>query len=203
MKIVGIGKNYVNDQKDMPQGEVTPLIFTKADTTLLKDNADLEIPAITSDVWYEIEIAVRIGQTCKLVKADDAMTYVDAITLANDLTAKDVLTKSREGKGPWALAKGFDGATPIAEFKPIGDFPDFENINFSLELNGVEKQKGNTSLMITKLPQLIEYVSAFMTLNPGDILLTGTPAHGVEKINSGDVMTGFLEGEKLLETKVL
>ncbi|MFY0627170.1 MAG: fumarylacetoacetate hydrolase family protein [Reichenbachiella sp.] len=204
MKIVGIGKNYVNDLKDLPEGEVTPLIFTKPDTSLLEDNQELKLPSISDNIWYEIEIAFRIGKKCKDVKKEDALQYVDALAVANDLTAKDVLKASREpNKGPWALAKGFDGATPISKFVPVAEFEDIANVNFSLSVNGEERQKGNTSLMITKLDELIEYVSSYMTLNPGDILLTGTPAHGVAKIDSGDEMIGFLEGEKVLETKVI
>ncbi|MFY0654413.1 MAG: fumarylacetoacetate hydrolase family protein [Cyclobacteriaceae bacterium] len=204
MKIIGIGKNYVNDLADLPTEAVTPMIFTKPDSSLLENNEDLVLPSISNDVWYEIEIAVRIGSPCKDVAADDALGYIDALTLANDLTAKDVLKKSREGnKGPWALGKGFDGATPIAQFKPITEFPDIKNINFSIEVNGEERQKGNSSLMITPVNQMIAYVSKFMTLNSGDILLTGTPAHGVGQLNPGDHMIAFLEGEKVLETKVV
>lgn len=203
MKIIGIGKNYVNDLKDLPTGEVTPMIFTKPDSSLLENNADLELPSVSNDVWYEIEIAFRIGKEGKNIKKEDALAHIDALTLANDLTAKDVLKASRESnKGPWALAKGFDGATPIAAFQTISNFPDVNNINFSLEVNGEERQKGNTSLMITSLGQLVEHVSQFMTLKPGDILLSGTPAHGVAKILSGDHMVGYLEGQKVMETKV-
>lgn len=204
MKIIGIGKNYVNNISELPEGEVLPMIFTKADTTLLEDDKDLFLPAISDNVWYEIEIAIRVGKTCKNVKADDALGYIDAIALANDLTAKDVLKKSREGnKGPWALAKGFDGATPIAKFINISEFPDISNINFSLNVNGEERQVGNTSLMITSIPKFIEYVSSYMTLNPGDVLLTGTPASGVAKLDSGDLMEGYLEGKKVMTTKVI
>ena len=201
MKIIGIGKNYVNDLADMPT-DVTPMIFTKPDSSLLENDADLELPSVSNEVWYEIELAVRIGKVGKGISKENAMSHVDAIALANDLTAKDVLKKSRETKGPWALAKGFDGATPISTFKPISDFPDFNNINFSLEINGEKSQNGNSSLMITKLDDLIHYISQFMTLNPGDILLTGTPASGVDIVQSGDHMVGFLEGEKVMETKV-
>ena len=203
MKIIGIGTNYVSDLSKMPTDVIHPTIFTKPDTSLLEHNADLILPAISNDVWYEIEIAFRIGKTCKDVKAADAINYVDALTLANDLTAKDVLKRSREPKkGPWALAKGFDGATPIAPFIPISDFGDVTDITFSMTVNGEERQKSNTSLMITPLATLIEYVSAYMTLNPGDILLTGTPATGAAKVNAGDLMIGYLEGKELLITQV-
>lgn len=203
MKIIGIGKNYVNDLADKPQGEVTPMIFTKPDSSLLENNENLTLPSVSDDVWYEIEIAFRIGKKAKNVKAENVLEYIDALALSNDLTAKDVLKQSREtNKGPWALAKGFDGATPISKFRTISDFPDINNINFSLNVNGEERQKGNTSLMITSLGQLVEHVSAFMTLNPGDILLSGTPAHGVARIESGDLMEGYLEGELVLTTQV-
>lgn len=202
MKIVGIGKNYVNELSELPSEKGMPVIFTKPESSLLPSGETLSLPAISDNVWYEIELAFRIGKTCKDVKKEDAIEYVDGITLANDLTAKDVLSASREGKGPWALAKGFDGATPMADFLPIADFSDISNINFSLEVNGEERQKGHSSLMIYSLGEVIEVVSSFMTLEPGDIILSGTPAHGVAKIESGDHMVGYLEGKKLLETPV-
>ncbi|MBO0592057.1 fumarylacetoacetate hydrolase family protein [Cellulophaga sp. E16_2] len=202
MKIVAVGKNYVNELSEMPSGKVVPIVFTKPDTTLLENNEDLVLPSFSNDVWFEAELAFRIGKTCKGATEDNALSFVDAVTLSNDLTAKDVLASSRETKGPWALAKGFDGATPIAPFYPIADFPDVTAINFSYEVNGVEVQKGNSSHMITNLVDFVVYVSSIMTLNPGDILLTGTPPKGVGKVNSGDVMIGYLEGKKVLETKV-
>lgn len=202
MKIIAIGKNYVNDLSEIPQELVTPVIFSKADSSLLENNTDLTLPLMSNNVWYEVEVAFRMGKKCKDVSEENAIEYVDALTLANDLTAKDVLAKSRENKGPWELGKGFDGATPMGEFRPLTKFPNLNDINFSLMINGEERQKGNTSMMITKLDRMIAYVSSFMTLNPGDILLTGTPAHGVAQIASGDHMIGYLEGEKVLETKV-
>ncbi len=202
MKIIAIGKNYVTDLSEMPSEKVVPIIFTKPDTTLLEHNEDLVLPNFSNDVWYEAELAFRIGKTCKNATLKNALTFVDAVTLSNDLTAKDVMEKSRETKGPWALAKGFDGATPIAPFYPIANYPDVENINFSFEVNGVEVQKGNSAYMITKLPELIVYVSAIMTLNVGDLILTGTPPMGVGKVNSGDIMVGYLEGKKVLQTEV-
>ncbi|MDE3743923.1 fumarylacetoacetate hydrolase family protein [Maribacter polysaccharolyticus] len=203
MKIIAIGKNYVNDLSELPEGEVEPMIFTKPDSSLLENDADLELPSFSNDVWYEVELAFRIGKTCKNATPENALSFVDAVALSNDLTAKDVLKKSREpNKGPWALAKGFDGATPISAFLPIEQFPDVQDIDFSLTLNGEEIQKGNSGLMITNVAKMIVYVSGIMTLNPGDILLTGTPAKGAGKVNSGDEMVGYLEGKKMFTTKV-
>lgn len=203
MKIIGIGMNYVNDKADLPVDKGTPIIFTKPESSLLKTNEDLELPAVSNEVWYEIEIAFRIGKACKNVSKDDALSYVDALALANDLTAKDILATSRDKREPWALAKGFDGATPLGEFRPVSEFEDVTNINFSLEINGELKQDGNTSLMIFSLAETIAYVSKFMTLEEGDIILTGTPAHGVDILKSGDHLIGKIEGKVELETKVL
>ena len=203
MKIIAIGKNYVNDLSELPEGEVIPMIFTKPDSSLLENDEDLELPVFSNDVWYEVELAFRIGKTCKNATVENALSFVDAVALSNDLTAKDVLKKSREpNKGPWALAKGFDGATPISKFLPITQFPDVQNINFSMTVNGVETQKGNSRLMITSVAKMIAYVSGIMTLNPGDVLLSGTPAKGAGQVNSGDEMVGYLEGQKMFTTKV-
>ena len=203
MKIIAIGKNYVNDLSELPEGEVIPMIFTKPDSSLLENDEDLELPVFSNDVWYEVELAFRIGKTCKNATVENALSFVDAVALSNDLTAKDVLKKSREpNKGPWALAKGFDGATPISKFLPITQFPDVQNINFSMTVNGVETQKGNSRLMITSVAKMSAYVSGIMTLNPGDVLLSGTPAKGAGQVNSGDEMVGYLEGQKMFTTKL-
>jgi fumarylpyruvate hydrolase len=122
--------------------------------------------------------------------------------LAIDFTAKDVLDESRETKGPWALAKAFDGATPISDFVEISKFPKIDGIRFDLNFNGEKVQTGNSSLMIFTLAEIIAYVSSFMTLNPGDIILSGTPAHGTGKVKMGDRLTGFLEGENLIDFEV-
>lgn len=203
MKIIGLGQNYVNDIHDLPKEEVTPFVFFKPDSSLLKDNQDFVLPNIPVDIWYEVEIAFRIGTTCKQATRENALSHVDALAIANDLTGKDDALVQKGEEVAWPLAKGFDGATPIGVFHPISDFTDIYDINFSFSHNGVEKQKGNTSLMITKLEQSIVYLSGFMTLNPGDIILTGTPAHGAEKIKSGDVMVGLLEGKTELTTRVV
>ncbi len=203
MKIIALAKNYVNDLAELPSEKVVPIVFTKPETTLLEYNQDLALPCFSKEVWYEAELAFRIGKTCKNATEEKALYFVDAVTLANDLTAKDVLALSSVARGPWDLSKGFDGATPIAPFFPIADFPNLQDINFSFEVNGVEVQRGNSAYMITTLVDFIVYLSSIMTLNPGDILLTGTPPIGVGKVNRGDVMVGYLERKKVLITKVI
>lgn len=200
MTIVGIGKNYVNTPEEMPSPKWAPIIFTKPETTLLKNNAPFEIPSVSNEVAYEVELAFKISKAGKNISEVDALSYVDAVAVCIDFTAKDVLKASRENKGPWALAKGFDGATPISDFVSLDQFEG--DINFALDLNGERLQTGNSSLMVYTLPQIIAHISQFMTLNPGDIILSGTPAHGVGLVKTGDKLLATLEGDNKLEFEV-
>ena len=152
---------------------------------------------------YEVELVAKIGKTGKNIDEGDATSYISEIGIGIDFTAKDVLAASRANKGPWALAKGFDGASPINGFMPIANFPDLSNINFSLNINGEEKQVGNTDYMIYNFAEIIAYVSKFMTLNPGDMIFTGTPASGVGLNVKGDHLQAFIEGELLLDFKLV
>ena len=204
MKIIGIGKNYVVDKSEIEglKNDVQ-LIFTKPDSTLVTDNKDVVFPAITNQLIYEVELVVKIGKTAKNVTVEEANSYISEIGIGIDYTAKDVLTASREKKGPWALAKGFDGASPISGFKPVSDFPELDNINFDLAINGEKKQVGNTGYIIYNFAEIISFVSTFMTLNPGDMIFTGTPAIGAGETFKGDHLQASIEGELLLDFKMI
>jgi 2-keto-4-pentenoate hydratase/2-oxohepta-3-ene-1,7-dioic acid hydratase in catechol pathway len=204
MKLIGIGKNYVNNKSEISVIKTgAQTIFLKAESTLVTDNKDIEFPAITNELAYEVELVAKIGKTGKNIDEGDATSYISEIGIGIDFTAKDVLAASRANKGPWALAKGFDGASPINGFMPIANFPDLSNINFSLNINGEEKQVGNTDYMIYNFAEIIAYVSKFMTLNPGDMIFTGTPASGVGLNVKGDHLQAFIEGELLLDFKLV
>ena len=204
MKIIGIGKNYVNDKSELSaikDGNQT--IFLKAESTLVTNNKDVVFPAITNELIYEVELVAKIGKKGKDISEGDAASYISEIGIGIDYTAKDVLTASRNNKGPWALAKGFDGASPANGFKSISNFPDLNNINFSLVINGEEKQVGNTSDMIYNFVEIIAFVSKYMTLEPGDLIFTGTPASGAGQNFKGDHLQASLEGELLLDFKLI
>jgi len=204
MKIIGIGKNYVLDKSEIDDlKNDVQLIFTKPDSSLVTDSKDVEFPAITNQLIYEVELVVKIGKLAKNVSEEEANTYISEIGIGIDYTAKDVLTASRDKKGPWALAKGFDGASPISGFKPISEFPELDNINFDLVINGEKKQVGNTSYIIYNFAEIISFVSTFMTLNPGDLIFTGTPAIGAGEIFKGDHLQASIEGEILLDFKMV
>ncbi|WP_396601453.1 fumarylacetoacetate hydrolase family protein [Algibacter sp. R77976] len=204
MKIIGIGKNYVNDKSEIAGIKTGhQLIFLKAESTLVTDNKDIVFPKITEQLIYELELVVKIGKQGKDIPESEAASYISEIGVGIDYTAKDVLTASRENKGPWALAKGFDGASPANGFKPVSNFPDLNNINFSLTINGEEKQSGNTTDMIYNFVEIISFVSKYMTLEPGDLIFTGTPASGAGQNVKGDHLQASVEGELLLDFKLI
>lgn len=204
MKIIGIGKNYVNDKTEIPALKTGfQTIFLKADTTLVTDNNGVVFPTITNELIYEIELVIKIGKQGKNIAWNDAHMHIAGIGVGIDFTAKDILTASQANNGPWALAKGFDGASPISSFKPVSNFPDLNNINFNLHINGIQKQVGNTSFMIYNFNDIIAFVSQYMTLMPEDLIFTGTPALGLGPTSKGDHFQGSLEGDLLLDFKMI
>lgn len=204
MKIVGIGKNYVSDKSEISALKTgDQIIFTKPESTLVTDNKNVLYPKITTQLAYEVELLIKIGKKGKDIVLTAAESYISGIAVGIDYTAKDILTASRETKGPWALAKGFDGASPISSFKPVSSFADLNNIHFDLVINGEQKQVGNTRFMIYNFSEIITYVSRFMTLEPGDLIFTGTPASGTGLNSIGDHLQASLEGELLLDFKII
>lgn len=204
MKILAIGKNYVKDKSELEAiDKGFQMIFSKPESSLLTNNKDLVYPEFTSKLVYEAELVIKIGKTGKDINVTDASDYISDIAIGIDYTAKDVLNQVREGKGPWELAKGFDGAAPISSFLPMTNFKDLNDINFSLTINNEEKQVGNTDFMIYNFAEIIAFTSQFMTLNPGDLIFTGTPAFGTGESVKGDHLQAYIEGELLLDFKVI
>ena len=204
MKILAIGKNYVNDKSEISSNKTgKQIIFSKPETSLVTNNKDVEYPSFTENLIYEAELVLKIGKKGKNISEADAVSYISEIAIGIDYTAKDVFDASREGKGPWDLGKGFDGAAPLSSFKPISNFADVTNINFDLKINGKQLQNGNTSLMIYNFSEIIAFISKYMTLEPGDLIFTGTPAHGTGPIFKGDQLQASIEGELLLDFKMV
>lgn len=199
MKILAIGKNYINEGEDKNAGKTgNPIIFSKPETSLVTNNQDVEFPDFTNDLRYEAELVIKIGKTGKKISESDAKSFIVAIGIGIDFTAKDIFDQSREGKGPWDLGKGFDGGAPVSSFVPVSEFPDLNNINFDLKINDELKQTGNTALMIYSFEEIIAYVSKFMTLQPGDLIFTGTPAKGTGQIYKGDKLAAAIEGKEMI-----
>jgi acylpyruvate hydrolase len=201
MKILGVGRNYVDHIKEL-NNEIPsePLIFMKPDTTITKMR-DFYIPDYTQNVHYEVELVIKIKAIGKNVPVQFAHKYYDEIAVGIDFTARDLQDKAKEKGLPWTLAKGFDNSAPLSVFLPKSKFPDLNNINFGLKVNDELRQSGNSSLMINNFDYLIHYISRFITLKIGDLIFTGTPA-GVGPVITGDNLKAFIEDEVLLEINI-
>lgn len=203
MRIFAIGRNYVEHIEELKNEKPSdPVIFTKPDTALLRNNSPFYYPDFSKDVHHEVELVLRICREGKNIEEKFAHKYYDAIGVGIDFTARDLQQKLKEKGLPWDIAKGFNGSAPISDkFIPVADFKDVKNINFSLQVDGEFKQRGNTSLMLFNFDYIILYLSRFFTLKTGDLIFTGTPK-GVSPVKVGNVLSAYIEDEKLLEFEV-
>ena len=204
MKIFAVGLNYPQHNKELNEtlykGEV-PVIFTKADSSLLKDGKPFFVPDDMGRIDYETEIVVRICRLGKAIPARFAHRYYDAVTVGIDFTARELQAELRKKGLPWEMCKGFDGAAAIGEWVSVEKFRDVQALQFHLDINGKTVQEGRTSDMLFKLDEIIEYLSKDFTLKTGDIIYTGTPV-GVGPVNINDHLTGYIEDRKVLEFNI-
>ncbi|MCF6307207.1 MAG: fumarylacetoacetate hydrolase family protein [Flavobacteriaceae bacterium] len=202
MKIICVGRNYVKHIEELNNSVPRdPVLFLKPDTSILLKKQPFFIPEFSNDVHHEVEILVKINRIGKHIDRKFAHKYYNEIGLGIDFTARDLQAQLKAKGLPWEKAKAFDGAAVIGNFLPKSDFKDVNDINFSLEKNGEVQQVGNTSLMLWKIDELIEYISKYFTLKIGDVIFTGTPS-GVGKVNSNDILKGFVEENELFSIKV-
>lgn len=202
MKIIAIGRNYAAHIEELKNEKPeAPVIFTKPDTALLKDNEPFYYPDFSKDIHHEVELVLKISKMGKNIEEKFAYKYFDEIGLGIDFTARDLQSYLKSKSLPWDLAKGFNGSAPISAFKPISQFPDLKNIRFSLKVNGALRQEGNSGLMIYDFGYIISFVSQYFTLKPGDLIFTGTPA-GVAAVQVGDRLEAYLEEEEMLNFEV-
>ncbi|MDC6390043.1 fumarylacetoacetate hydrolase family protein [Maribacter sp. PR1] len=202
MKIICIGRNYTEHIEELKNEKPTePVVFIKPDSAVLPKEQDFYIPEFSNDVHYEVEVLVKIKRVGKHIKEEFAGTYYDEIGLGIDFTARDLQSKLKEKGLPWEKAKGFDGAAVIGKWLPKTNFKDLNNLNFSLVRNGEKVQRGNTSLMLWKIDEIISYVSTFFMLKKGDVIFTGTPA-GVGKVSPNDYLSGSLEDKELFKVNI-
>lgn len=193
--------NYAQHNKEL-DGTLykpeTPVIFTKADSALLKDRKPFFIPDHLGQIDYEAELVVRICKLGKTVPERFAHRYYDAVTVGIDFTARDLQKKLREAGQPWDLCKGFDGAAALGEWVSKEKFRDVQAMHFHLDINGKTVQEGRTSDMIFSIDHIVSYISQFFTLKTGDIIYTGTPV-GVGPVHIDDHLEGYVEDRKVLE----
>ena len=202
MKIICIGRNYANHIEELQNERPTePVVFMKPDSAVLLKQHPFVIPEFSQEIHHEIELIVKISKVGKHIDTKFAHKYYDEISVGIDFTARDVQDQLKAKGLPWEKAKSFDGSAVIGEFLPKKQFNSLENITFELTNNNKTVQKGNASLMLWKIDELISFVSEYFTLKIGDIVFTGTP-EGVAVVKPEDVLEGFLEGNKLFSIKI-
>ena len=198
MKIICIGRNYVEHAKELNNPVPTkPMFFVKPDTALLRTRM-FYIPPFSNNIHYELELVVKIKKVGKSISKRFAHKYYDEISLGLDLTARDLQKECKEKGMPWEIAKGFDSSAPIGKWYQMKDL---KSLDFYLLKNGKKVQEGNPSQMVFDVDSIIEYVSKFMTLKKGDLIFTGTPS-GVGKMDVNDVFEAYLDGRKTFDLRV-
>lgn len=201
MKIIAVGWNYQSHNAEMAQQELpqAPVIFTMPETSLLKEGKPFFLPQFSNRIEYETELVFHISRLGKNIAPKFAYRYYDSVTVGIDFTARDIQAEARRTGNPWDISKGFDYSAPIGRFVPLPEMPPkADNIEFSMRLNGVPVQQGNSRDMIFSIDRIIAYVSQFYTLKIGDIIFTGTPA-GVGPVKIGDHIEGFIGDTRVLD----
>lgn len=203
MKIICIGRNYVDHAKELKNAIPTsPVIFMKPETSLLPKRHPFHYPSFTKDLHYEVEIVVKIKKNGKHIEEKFASKYINEIGIGIDFTARDLQSQLKEKGLPWEKAKAWDHSCPVSRtFIPIEEIDDLNNINFSLKKNDEIVQLGNTKDMIFSIENLISEVSSYFMLKIGDLLFTGTPA-GVGSVAIGDKLEAFIEDRSMLKLKI-
>ena len=202
MKLICIGRNYTEHIKELENEKPTdPVVFLKPDTAILLKKQPFFIPDFSDDVHHEVEVLVKINKVGKHIDRKFAYKYYDEIGLGIDFTARDLQNQLKAKGLPWEKAKAFDGAAVIGKWLPVSEFENVDAINFSLKKNDIIIQNGNTSHMLWKIDELIEYVSKYFTLKIGDVIFTGTPA-GVGKVIANDKLKGFIEDREMFSITI-
>lgn len=197
MKILCVGRNYAEHARELGN-EVPeePVIFMKPSTALLAPGANFHYPSFTKDLHYEAELVLRVAKRGSRITTD-AVSYIDAITVGIDFTARDVQAELKKKGLPWEKAKAWDQAAILGAWQ---DIPTGE-IHFSLKKNGEVVQRGSTDYMIFPFATLIAHISQYFTLEPGDLIYTGTPA-GVGPCVAGDVLEGYFEEQPVFSLNI-
>ena len=199
-KILCLGRNYLDHIKETNAPVPTePVFFVKTLNTLITANKPIIYPKILYDsekynrVDHEVELAFVVSQTCKNVSANEAFNYVQGYTIFLDMTARIMQKSDRNINLPWYRSKNFDTFGPIGpRIVTSSEISDPHNLSIQLKVNGETRQSSNTKHMLFKIPQMLEYLSKFVTLNRGDIVATGTPS-GISPIQPGDTLEALIE----------
>ncbi|MHB1260895.1 MAG: fumarylacetoacetate hydrolase family protein [Thermoplasmatota archaeon] len=192
MKVLCVGRNYAKHVRELGGASLEPVWFLKPESAIVHDGDAVHIPPGIGSIHHEVELAVRIGKTLRRAQAVDALRALDGVTVAVDVTARDLQNEAKKVGGPWDQAKGYDSFLPLGAWHAPGGL-DLQNLRLRLTVNGQVRQDGSTSEMTWPVTELLARASQWTTLQPGDILLTGTP-EGVGPIVPGDRMEAEVVG---------
>lgn len=201
-KILCIGRNYAEHIKEL--GNETPdqpIIFMKPSTAVIGNGEEIVIPPYSRECHHEVELALLIGKRAKCISPDQVYGHIAGYGVAIDLTLRDVQGELKKKGLPWEIAKGFDTSCPLSCFAEASAVPDPHNLRLVMTVNGETRQDGNSAMMIHRIPQLVSHMSQIFTLEPGDVILTGTPS-GVSAIGAGDRLTAEIPGIASLQVTV-
>lgn len=203
MKIICVGRNYINHAKELKNAiPKEPIFFLKPETALLRHNQPFYLPDFSNEIHYEVEIVLRIGKVGKAIPEKFALSHIDGIGIGIDFTARDLQDKFKTKGLPWEAAKAFDYSAPVSmQFLSPDDFNNFNHIIFSLTIDNKPVQLGNTKNMIFTPEKIIAHVSRYITLKTGDYIFTGTP-EGVGKVISGNILRAYIGDKLMLETEI-
>ncbi len=201
-KIICLGRNYLDHIREL--GNKVPdraVLFCKPTTSLLENGGLIEIPSYSSNCHHELELALLVGHGGKNIPQDAALSHLAGYGVAIDLTLRDLQDELKSKGLPWEIAKGFDTSCPLSDFVPVTAVDNPNNIQLTMTVNGELRQQGTTAQMMRSVEEIVAEISTYFTLEPGDIILTGTPA-GVSRIVSGDKLQGDIEQVGSLQVTV-
>ena len=191
-KIVCLAQTYKKHAEEM-NSNITkePLLFLKPSSSVIFNENSIIIPSNSKCIHHEVELGVVIGKKCKDINQKYAENYILGYLLVLDITARDIQSEAKKNGWPWTISKGFDTFSPISEMVLKNNVNDPHNLDLLLKVNGEIKQKSNTKNMIYSVQRIIEFISQIMTLEAGDLIMTGTP-EGVGEISEGDIIEAKL-----------
>lgn len=201
-KIVCLARNYVEHIRELGNDTPTqPVLFMKPSSSVIGDGEVIHIPAYSQECHHEVELALIIGSGGKDIPEGEALGHIAGYGVALDMTLRDVQNELKKKGLPWEIAKGFDTSCPLSEFVAGEEVGDPQTLRLRLVINGEVRQDGTTDHMIHSVRQIVSHVSTIFTLEPGDVILTGTPS-GVGPVRSGDRLQAELVGLVRLEVMV-
>ena len=202
MKIICIGRNYIDHIKELSnQKPLNPVVFLKPDSSVIAKNQNFIIPSFSNEIHHEVELVIKINKVGKHIDKSFSHKYYDEIGLGIDFTARDIQSNLKEKGHPWEKSKAFDNSCMVGNFLKKEKLEDISKIQFSLKKNNEIVQSGCSNDMLWKIDELISYVSQYFTLKIGDLIFTGTPS-GVSKVESGDILEGYISSIKMFTLKV-